>query len=142
MKIIFLLLITAVSASRIWAQNPKPKVIPALMEWTGGEGSFVLSPTSRICVDPAYASDLTEGANAFKQDLFDETGLQLEVKTTKTANSGDLLLTLGSTDSSIGNEGYLMEISSAVTIKANSGKGVFWGTRTFLQMIRQVEGRD
>ena len=132
-----LFITTALASITVWAQNPKPKVIPALMEWTGGEGSFVLSPSSRICFDPVYASDLIEGANALKQDLFDETGLDFKIDTTKAANTGDLILTLGCTDSGIGNEGYLIEISNAVTIKANSSKGAFWGTRTFLQMIRQ-----
>ena len=41
----------------------------------------------------------------------------------------------------MGDEGYRMDIRNGVTIEAPTSKGVFWGTRTLLQMIHnQPEG--
>jgi hexosaminidase len=135
-----ILLALACVPGAIWGQNPKPKVIPSLMEWTGGTGNYILSAASRICVDPAYAAELMDGAKAFKQDLSDALGADVEIAATAGAGPGDLLLTLNGADAALANEGYLMAVSGSVAIRANSARGVIWGTRTFLQMLRQDPG--
>lgn len=54
---------------------------------------------------------------------------------------GAVCLALGKPDKTLGEEGYRMDVRSEVTIEAPTSKGVFWGTRTLLQMIHnQPEG--
>jgi hexosaminidase len=119
------------------AANAAPVVVPNLREWTGGTGNFTLSAGSRICIDPAYATALTDKANTFKDDLQLITGVNAAVVQTATPAAGDFLLTLNCTDAGIGNEGYLFEVGNSVTIRANTETGAFYGTRTALQILYQ-----
>ena len=59
----------------------------------------------------------------------------------KERKKGTVYLTLSKPDKALGEEGYRMNIQGEVTIEAPTSKGVFWGTRTLLQMIHnQPEG--
>lgn len=121
----------------VMAANAAPKVIPSLREWVGGTGSFTVGSSSRIAVSPAYAADLTDTANIFKQDLLDLTGFSLPVVNTDSPAAGDFYLALGSTDTTLGDEGYLFQAGSTLTIRAKTKTGVFYGTRTALQILLQ-----
>lgn len=123
--------------------NPQPNVIPALREWTGGTGEFVLTGSSRICVDPTYADALTPRMNTFKEDLkLINTDLDLDVVSTATPSPGDIYVTLNCSDTGIGDEGYLMDIGETITLKANTANGAFFGTRSILQVLVYDQGND
>ncbi|WP_168928941.1 family 20 glycosylhydrolase [Paenibacillus dokdonensis] len=119
--------------------NMKPKVIPSLQEWTGGTGNFTLSANSRIVITTSTcACKLPETAAVFQEDLKEITGYDIPVVVAKSASKGDFLLLLNDTrDESIGDEGYLFETVDFVTIRANTETGVFYGTRTALQILDQ-----
>ncbi len=117
--------------------NPAPQVIPALREWQGGYGSFTLDTHARIAVDSAYASRLRTTAQVFRNDLFAETGHVFPVTVMNSPQSGDFFLTLHTSDSVTGNEGYLFQVGNAVVISARTPTGVFYGTRTALQILLQ-----
>jgi hexosaminidase len=121
------------------ASNPNdaPLVIPNLQEWRGGSGSFTLNPASRIVVDPAYARQLQDTAYVFQGDLFEVTSNSLPIVTAGAPRTGDFFLTLNNSDRGIGSEGYLFEVANAVVIRANTSTGVFYGTRTALQILLQ-----
>jgi hexosaminidase len=121
--------------------NGKPEVIPSLREWQGSTGSFMLAGNARIDVDPAYASGLQDTARVFRNDLFLVTGQALPIVSTATLQSGDFFLTLNTTDPQIGNEGYLFDVEDAVTIRAHTTQGIFYGTRTALQILLQDPAR-
>lgn len=116
--------------------NEKPKVVPSLREWKGGTGSYNISKKSRIVIDPKYSKELKTTAEVFKTDLSDITSHKLSVVTGE-PKEGDFYLTLDSGDSGIGEEGYLFEVKDHVTIRANTTTGVFFGTRTALQILVQ-----
>ncbi len=122
--------------------NGKPEVIPSLREWQGGVGLFTLTTASRIDVDPVYASSLQETAHVFRSDLFSVNGHMLPIISTNTTHPGDFFLTLNAGDAGIGAEGYLFESGDAVTIRANTTHGVFYGTRTALQILLQDPARS
>jgi hexosaminidase len=122
--------------------NGKPEVIPSLREWQGSTGTFTLTTTSRIDIDPAYASSLQDTAHVFRSDLFSVNGHLLPIINTDTIQPGDFFLTLNADDASIGDEGYLFESGDAVTIRANTTQGVFYGTRTALQILLQDPARS
>ena len=121
--------------------NPAPPVIPALQQWQGSTGSFALSYTSRIVVDPSYKAQLLDTAQVFQNDLFNETGTRFPIAISSPPNTGDFFLTLTSLDSGLGNEGYLLDVEDAVTISAHTSTGVFYGTRTALQILREDSAR-
>ena len=117
--------------------NSAPEVIPALREWQGDSGSFMIDSASRITIDPTYAAQLQNTAHVFQSDLFTVTGSSLPVVTTGSPNIGDFYLTLKNSDRGIGNEGYLLKVGDSVVISANTNTGVFYGTRTILQILIQ-----
>lgn len=126
----------------IQAANSKPVVIPELREWTGGTGYFTVTGGSRICVDPAYSGSLANQAAALQEDLLALKGLSLSIVNTASPVTGDFYLTLNCSDSGIGSEGYLFEAGNILTIRANNTKGVLYGTRTALQILKQDLGMN
>jgi hexosaminidase len=116
--------------------NPQPFVIPALREWHGGNGDFSLTTSSRIVLDAANEKQLKNAANILKQELKDQLGFNLLIAKGK-ARKGDIFLTLNATDKSIGEEGYYFNTADYITISAIKYQGLFWGTRTFLQLLEQ-----
>lgn len=118
--------------------NTAPEVIPSLREWQGGFGSFTMGPGSHIAVDSPYAAQLQETATVFQRDLFEVTGHLLPVVTMSVPATGDFFLTLlRNTDRGLGKEGYLLNVGNAVVISANTSTGVFYGTRSALQILVQ-----
>ena len=116
------------------ANNEKPFVIPELQEWRGAQGMFTPSATSRIVYvgkDPSVA----RVANQFAEDYETMFGRRLAVVQGR-ASAGDFVLSL-SGDKQLGEEGYAVKIADRVTISAPKSKGLFWATRTILQMTEQ-----
>ena len=117
--------------------NAAPTVIPALREWQGGSGSFMIDSASRITIDPSYAAQLQETAHVFQSDLSAVNGNTLPIAITSSPAIGDFFLTLKNSDRSIGSEGYILKVGDSVVISANTSIGVFYGTRTALQILLQ-----
>jgi hexosaminidase len=117
--------------------NPAPKIIPSLREWQGSSGSFMIDSASRISVDPTYAVQLQDTAQVFQSDLFSMTGNSLPIVITSSPGIGDFFLTEKHPDRSLGSEGYLLKVGDGVVISANTSRGVFYGTRTTLQILLQ-----
>jgi hexosaminidase len=115
--------------------NPLPQVIPSLRAWQGESGNFALAPTSRIVLDTATGGQLVDTARAFAADVTLITGRALPIVTGSSAGKGDFLLSLATTDQGLGDEGYSLSIADAVTLRAHTATGVFYGTRTILQML-------
>jgi N-acetyl-beta-hexosaminidase len=117
--------------------NAAPEVIPGLREWQGSSGSFMIDSASRITIDPAYSTQLQDTAHVFQSDLFSVTGSSLPIVNTNSPIIGDFYLTLKNSDRGIGSEGYLLKVGDSVVISANTSTGVFYGTRTILQILIQ-----
>lgn len=116
------------------ANNKKPFVIPELQEWRGGQGMFTPTATSRIVYtgkDPSVA----RVANQFAEDYALMFGRRMMVVQGRAA-AGDFVLSLSS-DSRLGEEGYTMKITDRVTVTAPKSKGLYWATRTLLQLTEQ-----
>lgn len=45
-------------------------------------------------------------------------------------------------DESLGDEGYQLTVNNEIEITANSSNGIFWGTRTVLQLLSEGPGSD
>ncbi|MEW1864660.1 family 20 glycosylhydrolase [Streptomyces sp. NPDC088194] len=121
-------------ADHAQAATGAPHTIPALRQWTAGTGAYTFGATSRIVVASAYATQLAGEAATFADDLGKLAGRTVTVAT-GTAAAGDIALTLG--DSSLPAEGYRMTVGATVSLQGSTGTGVFYGTRTVLQLLRQ-----
>lgn len=129
-----LFLLCAVSSSA--EINPKPFVVPELKTWTGAEGVF--TPQGRIVVE-GNSAELLQVAKAFAADYHEMFGKKLKVATGK-RRAGDFVLTL-SDDSALGEEGYKLDITDVAVVKAAVPKGVYWATRTLLQISEKQQSR-
>ncbi|WP_052390664.1 family 20 glycosylhydrolase [Streptomyces sp. NRRL B-24484] len=116
------------------AVGTTPQTVPALSSWTAGTGTFTFTSSSRIVVDPAYSTQLSDEAATFADDLTTLAGRTVQV-VTGTAATGDIALTLN--DPTRPAEGYKMTVGSSLNIQAKTDTGAFYGTRTVLQLLKQ-----
>lgn len=123
-------------AAAFAANDEKPFVIPELKEWKGGEGVFVPTRQSRI-VCPKGQKELLRIGEMLAEDCRLMFGYAPEVVEGK-AQKGDLALQLNK-DKKLGKEGYTIRIADRVTLAAPEPIGVYWGTRTLLQMAEQQD---
>jgi uncharacterized protein (TIGR03437 family) len=119
------------------ARAAQPWTIPALQEWTDLAGSYTFGPGSRVVVDPASLSQLSSTAFTFGGELAVLTGVTVPVVIGASPQAGDISLTLGAADSTIGEEGYLLTVADHIAISAQTDAGVFYGTRSVLQLLKQ-----
>lgn len=130
-KILALAACCMLSAGALWADiNPKPFVVPELKTWSGAEGQTALS--GRIVVKNAKLKTVAAALAADYKEMF---GKELTIVNGAT-KGGDVVLSLKK-DKTLGDEGYTMNVGSAVEIAAATERGVFWATRTLLQIAEQ-----
>lgn len=121
------------------AVNPKPFVIPELKQWTGKDGNFTPGKNARI-VCTSQNPELLRIARMFADDYQQMFGQTLSVAQGK-ATSGDFVLSL-SADKKLGEEGYAIKITDRVAISAPTPTGLYWSTRTLLQLAEQNQERS
>ena len=121
------------------AVNPKPFVVPELKQWTGKDGNFTPGKDTRI-VCTSQNPELLRIARMFADDYQQMFGKTLSVTQGK-ATSGDFVLSL-SADKKLGEEGYAIKITDRVAISAPTPTGLYWSTRTLLQLAEQNQERS
>ena len=121
------------------AVNPKPFVVPELKQWTGKDGNFTPGKDARI-VCTSQNPELLRIARMFADDYQQMFGQTLSVAQGK-ATSGDFVLSL-SADKKLVEEGYAIKITDRVTISAPTPTGLYWSTRTLLQLAEQNQERS
>ncbi|NCE73361.1 family 20 glycosylhydrolase [Odoribacter sp. Z80] len=117
--------------------HPKPFVIPELKEWKGNTGFFV--PAQLRIVYPVKDAELKRIAALFADDYEKMFGKRPEVVSGK-AKPGDIVFGIRK-DKELGKEGYDIRISDRVVVTALQPIGVYWATRTLLQMADQTENQ-
>ncbi len=133
--ILLLLLFSSLSFHQtLLAENARPVVIPEIQEWKGDEGCCVLA--RRIVVDRRFHHELSGMARIFASDLHDLTGYKYKVSFSRHFRDGDIFMTLSEKKTEEENpEKYEMTIGNAVQLTSIAPEGLFWGTRTLLQML-------
>ncbi|GCE31060.1 hypothetical protein KDA_65440 [Dictyobacter alpinus] len=114
-----------------------PQTIPALQEWQASTGVFHFGEQSRLILANSTASQLQVVAETFAADLKQATGLTMPINITTEEQPGDIVLMLSPGEISVGHEGYLLEISDTIRVSAPTEHGVFYATRTLLQLLKQ-----
>ena len=140
LKVLALLVIFCLTGSLTRAAvNPKPFVVPELKQWTGKDGNFTPGKDTRI-VCTSQNPELLRIARMFADDYQQMFGQTLSVAQGK-ATSGDFVLSL-SADKKLGEEGYAIKITDRVAISAPTPIGLYWSTRTLLQLAEQNQERS
>ena len=124
--------ITVCTPSTREVQNPKPTVIPSLLQWKGGIGNFSLPSDRKTTISGNAAAELDVEIEAV-------CGKQAEFITGKQA---DITLRLNKDLANrLGKEGYeLCTTEAGVSIMAATQTGLYWGTRSLLQILKQSGG--
>jgi hexosaminidase len=120
-------LTSACEPARAAASAPPP-TIPSIQQWTTTPGNYIFTAASRIVTD---AETLQPAAGLLAADLRAVTGYPVPIASGTPAD-GDVVLTPGSS----GDEGYRLALAGTATI-SGSTTGVFYGTQTLLQMLKQ-----
>lgn len=116
--------------------NPKPTLIPEILSWHGDTGVYKLPDTIRVrCNAPFAAQFMTELAEVARK----ATGRNITVTAAGPDEKADIVF--AEENCGLGSEGYAMNIAGGeVMLAAQSAKGLFWGTRTLLQLISSGKG--
>ncbi|MFE7711943.1 discoidin domain-containing protein [Streptomyces sp. NPDC057486] len=128
--------------------NPRPAVVPALQQWEGGTGAFELRKHSRIVLAKRQADELDDQGAQLSAEIEEVTGHKPAVSP-RIPQDGDIVLSIDPSlaDATGGarfaEEGYTLTATDRnVTITAPTAKGVYYGTRSLLQILLLDDGRD
>ena len=131
MKKILTLLLMVAAGFHLFAINEKPFVIPELKEWKGKTGFFKIQPTTKI-IYPKGNNEIKRIGEMLSADLKSMYNLNVPVSDGK-AQKGDIVFKLKK-DDKLGEEGYEMNVTESVNIQAPTVTGLYWATRSLLQM--------
>lgn len=114
------------------ASSATPQVIPALSRWTPRPGTLTLGRGSAVVArDRALRAD----ARALADDLATGAGLRPAVTAGAAPRPGDVVLHVDPSRTDLGSEGYELDVAGTARITAATETGVYYGTRTVLQML-------
>ncbi|NLN05855.1 MAG: family 20 glycosylhydrolase, partial [Clostridiaceae bacterium] len=100
--------------------------------------AYKFTPFCDVVLDKKYEKQLREKAKVFAEDLELLCGYYIQAAPGTHPGKGNIFLTLDCDRDDIGEEGYVIEVrKNYIKICGNSEKGVFWGTRTLLQWLKQ-----
>ena len=115
----------------------KPFTIPEIREWSAGKGYFQPRETTRIVCSSSASDELLQVAERFAEDYAVMFGQRLPVVQGR-GTKGDFIFALAD-DKGLGEEGYAVRITDRVQLTASTTRGLYWGTRTLLQLAEQNE---
>lgn len=118
----------------VFAVNTKPFTIPEIKEWKGGEGTMIFS--GRIVCKGVAESRVARQLAADYLRMFGTEPAIIQGK----AQKGDIVLSLKGAGA-LGEEGYTMAVKNQAVVTAHKGKGLYWATRTLLQLFEQSKDR-
>ena len=108
--------------------NPKPRVIPELLSWSGASGVWKLPREILVAGDAECCTEFIRELNAV---------LPKGYKASKGENAGAAHIQL-TRQKGKESEAYTLHIDDkGVTISSKGETGLYWGTRTLLQMLVQ-----
>jgi hexosaminidase len=122
-----------------------PGTVPAVQHWTAEIGLLTLPRVSHILIDADAGDDLDKVrsvAELLAADMAAVTDIKAEISQRQGSGlqKGSIVLHLGDLAEHQGEEAYVLEIGDAVHIRAASPSGLFYGTQTLLQWLKQAGG--
>jgi hexosaminidase len=137
-----LLALASCIASFVFAQDKQlpNQVVPAVRQFTAVSGEFTLSKNTKICINPKQYAQLIDEAEILRNDIAASFGLRLPVLISK-PTSGDIYLSFSDKKEFANSEAYSIDINKKITIKASGISGIFYASRTLLQMLMSSDNR-
>ena len=117
------------------SDNQAPSTLPAIREWKGNTGFFELTDTSAI-----IANTQVEKAVAEKMVTFFKNVLKRDISVKEgTPAAGDIQLMIDSSIPEMGEEGYYMDVTDTVVVRAPQETGLLYGAITVVQSLYSSE---
>ncbi|RVU20923.1 hypothetical protein EOT10_26685 [Streptomyces antnestii] len=115
-----------------------PTVLPAVQRFDAGTVAKEIVPATRIVLHPDSAASLRSAAEVLAEELVAEGHLSRapQVVLSRDTKPHDIVLKLGAVDQVDNPEAYSIVTDQTVTVTAPTAAGVFWGTRTLVQVLR------
>ncbi len=108
--------------------NPKPRIIPELLSWSGAQGSCVLPKEILVAGDASFCAEFIRELQAILPQGY-------TVRASEEAENAHITFTRQKGKAS---EAYTLRIDDkGVNIRSNGETGLYWGSRTLLQMLVQ-----
>jgi len=125
-----------------YGQKSRHNIIPNPVNYEAGKGYFKVTASTMIVISP-NSKELSKIADLLNEKLRIERNTSNSNSKTTSQRHNTITLKL-SASNELGNEGYkLMVDKKAITITANTGKGVFYGVQTLLQLLpAEIEEAD
>ena len=125
-------------AGESWLWEQGISLIPYPQEVLPGGESFVFGERIRVALDAGAGEEVQFAAAEFVRGLKEDWGISAE---TEPGAEGEIILTLKDAPERVGNQGYTLQTAAkAVTLRANSAQGLFYGLQTLLQIIKPGVG--
>ncbi|WP_055525916.1 family 20 glycosylhydrolase [Streptomyces graminilatus] len=121
------------AAAHTVAPGAVPVTVPALTNWTPGEGSYQYSGAARLVADSAPERRV---ADTLADDLRDAGHGDLPV-VSGGARDGDIVIDVAPGRAELGQEGYELRADARLSVTGATESGAFHGTRTLLQLLAQ-----
>jgi len=118
--------------------NIAPNIIPAVHQWQAGNGSFIINAATVFKFKPSVSTQKTVAI--FLEDLTAMQGKEQQSGLRAERSKNDIIIKIKPKRhlTQLQRESYHLEIKpDKVTIKAMDEVGVFYATRTLLQLIEQ-----
>lgn len=113
-----------------------PATIPALKEWEPAPGTCSLGPATRIVLKASAGTAGEATARVLARDLRWLAGWNVPVAHGD-PRPGDIALVADPGSRVVTSEGYRMVVGDWVELRADSEAGLFYGTRTLLQLLKR-----
>lgn len=115
-----------------------PPLLPAPRKYCPGRPGLPVAAVRRIALVGADADELRSEGELLAADLraAGHVRRELEVVTTRWPRPTDVVLELTGHPGAGHREGYLLSADRELRVAASTPAGVFWGTRTLLQLLR------
>lgn len=137
LKTLLLLLLLSICNNIYSVTNEKPFTIPEIKTWKGGSGSFAIK--SQTCITfRSNETGVQQIATQLSSDYQQMFGQKLNVLKGKN-KVGNIELVVKK-NKKANPESYTMVIGSSIKIIAPTVQGLYWGTRTLLQLSEQNKG--
>lgn len=134
LKMWLLLIMMSIFGNSYGVTNEKPFTVPEIKTWKGGMGTFMPSVQTHIVCRGSNA-DLLQIARQLSADYQQLFGQKLPIVKGR-GKAGDIELSL-SKNKKAAPESYTISIDKRVKISASTSQGVYWATRTLLQLSEQ-----
>lgn len=116
--------------------NKEPAVLPKLREWKGETGSITVTEGTRLVILDSRFESVAVRAKEYLDAI---SGFDIEIVTSGEAYAGDIVISY--VDSAeLGSEGYLIDLTDRIEIKAYAEIGALYGATTIAQMLDIYEG--